>query len=349
MTMQPIAATPAINKGPAPTGGGAQRTPTAKASPGLFTFVPVTASKKSRYLNLLTYSQAGGGKTTLAASACDVPETAYSKGFWPEDDESSDVLFVSAEGGDMVFIDNDRIKRPERIDFMKTDRIEQVQKVFEWLANHCRQRDAGDESQMRKLQNIAFFGIDNKDLTEEQANELGLEVAGKDGMGRLRRYRTVVLDSLTDIEASNMNHIMGISDKGFDIGDDIQVAGYGEFRKNNNTIQQMVRSFKSLDINVIIICGQKYQQDEMKRFHYGPWLTGQLATQVQSFVDIVGYMVVSTHPTDANKEMRKLYVQPVAAVKFDAKCRIASYKKPSFDDPYFIDLLVECGYVPRPK
>ena len=307
--------------------------------------MPVTSQKKSKYLNVLMYSQAGAGKTTLAGSAADVPETLYSSGYQDIDSESSDVLLVTAEGGDIVFEGNDRIKHPERIDMMKADRIEQVQKVFEWLATHINMRDKNDEVSLRKLQNIAFFGAQNKDITEEQAEELGMELIGKEGMGRIRRYRTVILDSLTDIEAANMNHIMGISEKGFDIGDDIQVAGFGEFRKNNNTIQQLVRAFRNLNINLIIICGQKWQKDEHQRFHYGPWLTGQLATQVQSFVDIVGYMVIGQNPNDQTKEMRKLYVQPVAAVKFDAKCRIASYKKPSFDDPYFIDLLRECGYV----
>lgn len=330
--------TTAASQGPNPTGGGAQRAP---VSPGAFAFMPVTSVKKSKYLNLLMYSQAGGGKTTLAGSAVDIPETTYSKGFQEADKDSSDVLFVSAEGGDIVFTDNPRIANPERIDMMKADRIEQVQKVYEWLKYHIFARDAnntlGDEAQLRKLQNLAFFG--NADITEDEANEIAPDFE----FSRLRRYRTVVIDSLTDIEAQNMNHIMGISDKGFDIGDDIQVAGYSEFRKNNNTIQQLVRAFRDLRINVIIICGQKYQQDELKRFHYGPWMTGQLATQIQSFVDIVGYMVPSQTPD--GKEIRKLYVQPVPQVKFDAKCRIASYKKPSFDDPFFIDILRECKYI----
>lgn len=347
MTMQPVASR--STTGPNPTGGGAQRQPLPGNQPGLFKFVPVTSQRKSKYLNVLAYGQAGMGKTTLAGSAVDVPETLYSSGFCPEDSESSDVLFVSAEGGDIVFENNDRINHPERIDIMFASRIEQVQKVYEWLATHITMRDKNDEAQLRKLQNIAFFGLENKDIDEAAAEQMGLELLGKEGMGRLRRYRTVVIDSLTDVEAANMNHIMGIADKGFDIGDDIQVAGYGEFRKNNNTIQQLVRAFRNLSINLIVICGQKYQQDEMKRFHYGPWLTGQLATQVQSFVDIVGYMVDSVHPSDQTKEIKKLYVRTVPQVKFDAKCRIAAFKKHSFDDPMFIDLLVECGYLPRPK
>jgi len=339
MTMQPVQ--PKTTAAPNPTGGGAQRAPL----PGHFTFAPVTSTRKSTYLNLLAYSQAGGGKTTLAGTAADVPETLYSKGYQPEDSESSDVLFVSAEGGDIVFDGNDRIKHPERIDMMKADRIEQIQKVYEWLAVHCRQRDANNEASLLKLQNLAYFGAENQDMTAEKAEAMGMELFGREGFGRIRRYRTVVLDSLTDIEAQNMNHIMGVSDKGFDIGDELSPAGYTEFRKNNNTIQQLVRAFRNLNVNVIILCGQKYQQDEMKRFHYGPWLTGQLATQVQSFVDIVGYMVISNDPNDQQKEIRKLYVQPVVQVKFDAKCRIASYKKPSFDNPFFIDLLRECGFV----
>lgn len=346
MTMTPVTATPAApkNTGPAPTGGGAQRTPVAPK--GAFAFMPVTAQKKSKYLNILLYSAAGSGKTTLAGSAADVPETLYSKGYCPEDQHSSDVLLISAEGGDLVFEGNDRINNPDRIDMIKVDRIEQVQNLYKWLAIHIQQRDTDHEANLLSLQNTAFFGEENKKMTADEAEQMGVELIGKTGMSRLRRYRTVILDSLTDIEAQNMNHIMGINDKGFDIGDELSPAGYSEFRKNNNTIQQLVRSFRDLKVNLIVICGQKYAKDEKGAFHYTPWMTGQLATQIQSFVDIVGYMVPSQ--TLDGKDIRKLYVQPVPQVKFDAKCRIASFKKTNLEDPYFIDLLIECGYVARP-
>lgn len=320
------AATPATatrNTGPAPTGGGAQRTPTASAvvNKAMFRFMPITSEKKSKYIKVMMYGGPGMGKTTLAGSAADI----YADG---------DVLLITAEGGDLVFTDNERIKHPERIDMMKCGNIMQVQKVYEWLQRHQVFRDANDEDKLRRLQNMAFLGeTDPTEVPEEYK--------------RVRKYRTVILDSLTDIEDLNMRSVLGITEEsGFIVGDDLTPPGYTEFRKNNNTIQQLVRAFRNLDVHLIIICGEKWQKDELQRFHYGPWLTGQLANQIQSFVDIVGRMVVGTDPNDPSKEMHKLYVQPVATPKFDAKCRIASFKKPCFNDPLFVDILKECGYNP---
>lgn len=310
---------------PATTGGGSIRTPTAAKSVGFFNFVPVTSEKRSKYLKILLYGIQGGGKTTLAGSACNI-------------DAASDVLLVTAEGGDLVFKNNPRITRPELIDMMRATRIEQVQNVYQWLRYHILARDQNDEVELRNLQNMAFFG--RKDITEAEANELAPDFE----FTRLRRYKTIIIDSLTDIEAQNMNHIMGVTDQGFIAGDDLNPAGYTEFRKNNNTIQQLVRSFRDLGIHVIILCGQRYSKDEKQQFHYNPWLTGQLSTQIQSFVDIVGYMVVS-QADPSQPDVRRLYVQPQNAVKFDAKCRIANFTKPFFENPTFEDILRECGFL----
>jgi hypothetical protein len=324
-------ATATTSNAPAQTGAGPTRTPTSSQKQAQAfeppMFYRAVSQDKPKFLRMMVYSGPGIGKTTLAASACN-------------HDASSDVLLCTAEGGDMVLEDNDRVERPELIDIRMTRKIQEVQKLYEWLSRHCYFRDQNNTKALHQLQNIAFFG--NKDITEEEA----LKIIPDFDFQRIRKYRTLILDSLTDIEALNMNAVLGIGDEGFVVGDDLTPPGYTEFRKNNNTIQQLVRAFRNLPMNIIIICGVKWQQDEQKKFHYGPWMTGQLATQVQSFVDVVGYMVTST--PDMNKPtetVRRLYVQPQAAVKFDAKCRIASFKKPYFEDPTFPDMLRECGFI----
>jgi GTPase SAR1 family protein len=288
--------------------------------------MPILSEKRQQWLKLLIYGAAGTGKSTLAGSASN-------------EDSTSDVMLITAEGGDIVFQDNDRVYRPELIDMMKADRIEQVQKVYEWVKAHCAARDSGDEARLWRLQCIAFGFYSGRPTDPVPARD---DPDIPEDYRRVRRYKTFILDSLTDIEAANMNHILGVGEKGFDIGDEMSPAGYGEFRKNNNTIQQLVRAFRNLPAHVVIICGQRWQKDEMQRFHYAPWLTGQLSTQVQSFVDVVGYMVTSQSAD--GKEVRKLYVQPVAQVRFDAKCRIASFKGTFFEDPTLATILAECGY-----
>lgn len=308
---------------PNPTGGGAQRQPLPQKQPGAFQFVPMRSEKRQKYLKILVYGPAGSGKTTLAGSAANLGD---------------DVLLITAEGGDVVFDKNPRITHPEHIDQMRVERIEQMQKVYEWLTIHCDARDAGDLERLRKLQNLAFFGDANITLEAAKAAAPDFEPE------RIRKYNTIIVDSLTDIEAQNMNHVLGQQDQGFQVGAEMDVAEFKHFRQNNNTIQALVRAFRNLKVHVIFICGQRYMQDERKQFHYSPWMTGQLSTQIQSFVDVVGYMVVSN--SDPTKpDVRKLYVQPQAAVRFDAKCRIASLKVPFLEDPLFEDLLKAADYI----
>lgn len=315
------------NQGPAPTGGGSQRAPLPNKA--AFLFMPVTSEEKPEYLKMLVYGGPGMGKTTLCGSASNLEQT-------------SDVLLITAEGGDIVFKDNPRITNPGRIDMLRVTNIQQVQKVYEWLQRHCIFRDQGADDKLMILQLIAFLGVSQQEAIAMAAKPETIP----EPLRRIRKYHTIIMDSLTDIEALNMNAVLGIDEaSGFIVGDDLTPPGYTEFRKNNNTIQQLVRAYRNLPCHVLLICGQRWQKDEMQRFHYGPWITGQLATQVQSFVDIVGWMVMGTDPQDASKEMHKLYVRPIAQVKFDAKCRIASYPHNVFNNPLFEDILRECGYL----
>lgn len=308
MTATPTTA----GSGPAPTGGGVMRTPSPIASAGAFQFHNLQSEERVRYLKMLVYGPPGTGKTTLSGSATNHPTL-------------KDVLLITAEGGDIVFEDNDKVQDPGNIDILKLDKIEQLQKVFEFLQFHIRARDSNNEEVLAKLQ-AQVFGVPLADI------------------GRIRKYRTVILDSLTDIESLNMNAVLGLDGAGFAVGDDFQAPGFAEFRKNNNTIQAVVRSFRNLGVNLIVICGQKYTQDEMKRFHYTPWLTGQLAIQIQSFVDLVAYMVVSSADPQ-QPDLRRLYIQPQAGVKFDAKCRRASIKKAFYDNPTMVDIMSDFGLI----
>jgi hypothetical protein len=229
-----------------------------------------------------------------------------------------DILLLSAEGGELVLEDNDRVLNYEMIDEVRVTQIEQLRKIYEFLQHHCRARDTNNEPVLRQIQSQTF-GVPPEEID------------------RLRRFRTVIIDSLTEIEQMNLAKVMGLGGVGpdamaWEAGDEMPIAGFPEFRKNNNAIQAIVRAFRDLPINLLIICGQSYAQDELKKMHFTPWMTGKLATQIQSFVDLVGYMVVS-QADPSSPDLRRLYIQPQSGVKFDAKNRRASYKQAYFDNP----------------
>ena len=121
------------------------------------------------------------------------------------------------------------------------------------------------------------------------------------------------------------------------ISGDIDTAGWPEFRKNNEMVKMLCRAFRDLPMHVIFICAEQWSQDEHKRYHYTPALTGKLSSQVQGFMDIVGWIVPGPVPEGKEEAPRRVYIQPVGGTggmpKFDAKNRRPVYTKAYFDDP----------------
>lgn len=297
----------AVNKAPMKTGGGSVK----QASPGAFNVHTLEQEDRHKWLNLLVYGPHGAGKTTLLASAADV-------------EEMQDVLVVTAEGGTVVFENNDRIANWKGLDIIKIDRIEQFSKVYDFLKAHIAWRDDPDKEE--KLQ-----GLQDMVLGEEA--------------GRLRRYRTVIVDSLSEIEAQNLAKILDLDSLGLDAGDDMEVAGFPQFRKNNHIIQRIVRQFRDLDIHVLMTCAQSYSQDERKVYHYSPKLTGQLRTNIQGFFDVVGWLVVGNKSAEDEAGPRRLFVQPQSSPKADAKCRLAGFKEEFLDNPVMADVVYDMGVI----
>jgi GTPase SAR1 family protein len=306
---------------------------------GQFQIGALKEEDRDRWLKALIYGPPGAGKTTLTGSAVDVPQM-------------QDVLVISAEGGTLAMEDNDRIKNDKLIDLVRINDANQLTKLYEFLKVHIPNRDSANELNLAKLQ-AKVFGLVPETIGTASGDPWPADIVEqvKKAHGRIRYYRTVVIDSLTEIEAQNLSKLQGMDEKGFEVGL-VETAGWTEFRQNNHTIQRLIRSFRDLNTNLFVICAQAYSQDELKRFHYTPALTGALKTQVQGFFDVVGYLV---HSSAAAEEMgvkdpltaqtRRLYLQPQAGVKFDAKSRRASYKKPYFNDPTMTSIMEGFGLV----
>jgi hypothetical protein len=273
---------------------------TPSASPAIKPVAPPpfrlgSPSNVGPYLKMLVYGRPGIGKTELLASSADVPEM-------------QDVLYLDAESGDATVRDNPRIDNwasliDNRI-LCKT--FKDVSLVHDWLVGHCRARDAylKDKSDGAK-----------KALAVNEARLRGVE---PEEIKTPKLFRTVIVDSLSEINTYSNYELLGVSEAKVLSGDasEIEVATWDEFRKNNQRIQMLVRAFRNLPMHVLMAASEQYKQDEMKKFHYEPNLTGQLARQVQGAFDIVGYFAMQRQ---GEKNERRVYVQPVD--RFDAKNR----------------------------
>lgn len=293
-----------------------QTAPMKPASPGAFSVRPMSKTDHIRWLNILIYGQHGAGKSTLSGSAVDV-------------EEMQDILVVTAEGGEIVYQDNPRVEQSDLLDIIKIDRIQQFNKVYEFIKAHVHFRDTNNEEKLLELQNTVF---------------------GEDGHdGRIRRYRTVIIDSLSEIEAQNLAKILDLDSIGLDAGDEMEVAGFPQFRKNMHLMQRAVRNFRDLPIHFIATCAETYEQDERKAYHYSPKLTGQLKGIIQGFFDVVGWLVINNATVDqaTGVAARRLFVQPQKAPRADAKCRLASYKQAFFEDPTMESIMTAVGIIKK--
>lgn len=257
---------------------------------------------------MLVYGVHGAGKTTLAASAADVPKMR-------------DVLMISADKGEMVIQDNDLIKNPDLVDMIPMTNFKQLSFVKEWLTAHCRYRDDNNEKALRQIQSQIWN-------PEDPSGE------------RLRRFRTVIIDTLSELDAYSMNELLGIHED-FSITGDMPAAEFKEYKQNHLKMHLLVRGFRDLPLNVICLVQRSYEQDELKKYKFSPALTGKLSSQVQGFFDVVGFLAAS-QPTEDAPAPRRLYVQPIGG-SFDAKNRRASMKKAWIDNPTMPIIMKEMG------
>jgi hypothetical protein len=267
-----------------------------------------------RYLKLLAYGKAGMGKTELLTSSADVPDM-------------QDILFIDAEKGEMTVEGNPRIANWDSIlqNRVHVTTFKQIAEVHGWLQQHCRVRD---EPISERTTNIL------------RVNEARLRGCAIEDIVEPRRFKTVIIDSLTEINAYSNYELLGIDQTKVLSGeaDEVDVAGWDEFRKNNQRIQMLLRAFRDLPMHILVSCGAQYKQDEMKKMHWEPAITGQLASQIQGFFDIVGYMVVGKQ---GEKTEHRMYVQPTGS--FAAKNRRSVFKGEFFINANMTMVMKETG------
>lgn len=179
-----------------------------------------------RYLNLLVYGPAGSGKTYLAGTAQDHPDT-------------SPVLFLDMEGGTTT------LRHRKDIDVVRVETTERLNEVYEMVA------------------------MDTEDY-----------------------YKTIVLDSLTELHSVIMSDVMKVRiEKRPDLAG--EPPGMKEWGLAGDKLKVVVRAFRDLPCNTILIALDKTDKDENGKVSISPSLPGQLSGNIPGFLDIVGYMTAN--------------------------------------------------------
>ena len=285
-----------------PPSAPAQASP-AKAPP----FTIGTAKSKIRYVKALIYGPYGGGKTTLAAQAQDVPAM-------------QDVLFLDTEAGSRS------IRNREDIDLVTITSYATFAEAFKFLRLHCRLRDEGNEVLLAKLESM-FKQVPVKEIK------------------RPKHYNTVIIDTLTEVQKLSMYRILGVQVSETELDMPLNAPAYKEWGQSIEMIRLLIRSFRDLPMHVLLVCASQVEKDDMSRFYSFPALPGKLANESLGFMDLVGYLEAGVprgvEAGAATSEgggglMRRLWVSPGYTHK--AKNRFRNFKGVYIDNPNMAQL-----------
>jgi hypothetical protein len=103
-------------------------------------------------------------------------------------------------------------------------------------------------------------------------------------------YRTVILDSLTEVQKFSMAQIMRAVWEA-DNDRDPDIPSVREWGKNIEQTRRLIRGLRDLPINTIFTALAIEDKDEITgQRNMRPYLSGKLAGEVAGFLDIVVYM-----------------------------------------------------------
>lgn len=123
-------------------------------------------------------------------------------------------------------------------------------------------------------------------------------------------FKTVILDSLTEIQKFNMTEIMSKLVDKTDGERDMDVPSLREYLKNLEQTRRFVRAFRDLPLNVIFTALEREDKDRMNRPIKLPSLSGKMAQEVAAFLDIVLYYNMrEVEGPDGRRQLRVLQSQ----------------------------------------
>lgn len=209
------------------------------------------AKKADPYIKMMVYGEYGAGKTVLAASAVDVKRMR-------------DVLFINAEAGTRSIRESGVVEREDDIDFVPVSSYPEFAKVHKFLLAHCRAREDGDDELIERI------------------NE-------KFGADKDRRYRTVVVDSLSEIDNANFNRLLGVNQT--DLMRDPSKPEWDHYSKNASSMTAILTEFRKLQMNVIMTAPSEVRETKQKGVSSTyPLMVGSSREKVKGYFDIVGFI-----------------------------------------------------------
>jgi len=109
-----------------------------------------------------------------------------------------------------------------------------------------------------------------------------------------RKYKTVVLDSFTETQASVLKEIM-VAVHAADGTRDEFTPQFQEYQRLVGVMREIVRGFRDLPMHVVVTALTREDKDELTgRTAVRPRLSPAIASEIPGFMDVVGYMYTTT-------------------------------------------------------
>jgi len=268
-----------------------------------------------RWLKMIAYGDYGSGKTRLLGSAVLVPDMR-------------DIFMIDAEAGDLT-IATEELFTPLKQHFtvVRVKDFKVYARVQEYLKLHCSLRDLHTPEADKKLKDLEKLLIP-ADQYEPDAPP--------------KRFRTVITDSLSEVESYSMYQLLGVNDR-TRIDEELANPEWSEFKRNHSQVLRAIRAYRDLPMHVLFTAAGAYVQDDSKKMIWMPALTGKLARQCQGFMDIVGFMYVTQG--ENNTKVHNMQVQPSRTI--NAKCRFSNFKLLGWQNPTMHSILESVGLLEK--
>jgi phage nucleotide-binding protein len=157
---------------------------------------------------------------------------------------------------------------------------------------------AGSASQVDQLGPVLYVDVEGGTLSlrERYPDVDVVRIKSFDDLGALFEalrkgdsgYKTIVLDSITEIQKFGMYSIMKRALQN-DPDRDPDLPGIGEWGKNTEQMRRLIRAFRDLPMNCIFIALAAVDQDKKGNKLIKPALSQKLSNEIAGFLDIVVY------------------------------------------------------------
>lgn len=139
-----------------------------------------------------------------------------------------------------------------------------------------------------------------------------IEVHNKIKMEKTPHYKTVVIDTMTELHSLDMQHIMKeLVERRPDLNPD--VASQREWGIAREHMRRIIRAFRDLPCHTIFIAHSVEDKDDSNTIHIAPSFPGKLKTEIPGFVDIVGYLYTQTEKDQLERRLQLAKTRRIVA------------------------------------